>query len=338
MNMLVHYQYLWGVAGGLLTFLVALFIIGNAKTLKLVKKINERDSHKTPTPRGAGIGFAVLSLVLLYTDYAITGESTILWGIVALVILTLLGLLDDLYELSAELKLYFMIFVVSILIAQYPNDYVVVGGTQWYLTKIGSMGFMLFLALWWVNLYNFMDGINGIAIIQALSMIAILWFLHYINPLPYNELYNANLLVVFMGLLPILWLNLRGRIFLGDVGSLSLGLMMAFLVIGFTNDLVIWAILPAVFWVDASLVLIRRILRRQNPMDAHRSHTFQILSRQWASHAKVSLAVGAYNIFYILPVLLFNNMYPQFWIIWVAMAIGPIFIIGVKRGAGVNDN
>jgi len=177
----------------------------------------------------------------------------------------------------------------------------------------GSLsGFWLALAgvlvsLWWINLFNFMDGIDGLAGMQALFMLAaassLSWWLQ--PEIAHHGLWAAMLATsaAALGFLVLNWPP--ARVFMGDAGSLFLGFVMVF----FAQQTIAsgwlsypsWMILGALFIVDASVTLCVRLLRGERLHEAHRSHAYQRLARRWHAHRPVTLLYAGINLFWLWP-------------------------------------
>jgi Fuc2NAc and GlcNAc transferase len=158
---------------------------------------------------------------------------------------------------------------------------------------------------WCANLYNFMDGIDGIASIEAIT-VCFGGVLLYLIVVPGNPqwIVPAVLLASVAGFL--YWNYPPARIFMGDGGSGFLGMTLAVLSIQAAwvapNLFWAWAIMLGVFVVDASVTLIRRIFGGgRKYLEAHRSHAYQYAARRFGAHKPVSLAVGAINLIWLCP-------------------------------------
>jgi len=202
-----------------------------------------------------------------------------------------------------------------------------------------AAGSSLLALVWLLNLYNFMDGIDGIAGVETISVAAgavLIW------PQPQDEGLRLTLVVLAGSAAGFLiWNWAPAKIFLGDVGSGFLGLVLglsayAAPALGGPN-LWCWMILLAVFLVDATLTLGRRMLRRERWWQPHRSHAYQRLARRWGSHSRVSLAVAAVNLLWLLPLAWAAAQRPL-QAPWLALvALLPLLLAGLWAGAGQPD-
>ena len=157
--------------------------------------------------------------------------------------------------------------------------------------------------VWFINLYNFMDGIDGIAAVQGVGALAGFLLVGILADLPAETEHVLILMACLAGFL--LWNFPPAKIFMGDAGSGFLGITIGLIAIESSRvapSLIwSWLILLSVFWVDATFTLGRRILNGHRPHEAHRSHAYQKASRYFGSHRKVTVAVAAYILFVLVP-------------------------------------
>lgn len=308
----------------------------NAERLSLVQVPNARSSHSVPTPSAGGIAIAIAA-TLVGVIYATSDAQ--LW----LVLLTgaaaaLLGLLDDRLDLPSSLRLVVHAVLVVVLLWT-------VGSLPELITPFGPMIPLLLYSLlavtgiWWVNLFNFMDGIDGLASSQAIFMVAALIALTIIDGAP-----TAGALIWWMsavgsacvGFLILNWPP--ARIFMGDAGSN----FVAFAIFAGAINLItlgeigyaIPVILGALFITDATVTLLRRIGSRQRWFSAHRSHAYQHLAQRWQRHLPVTLVFVGINAFWLAPLAYIAQRFPDLaWPI-VVIAYAPLVILSLLCGAG----
>jgi Fuc2NAc and GlcNAc transferase len=131
------------------------------------------------------------------------------------------------------------------------------------------------------------------------------------------------------------------RIFMGDAGSGFLGLMLGLLSIqaGWVSPGFFWAwlILLGVFVVDATLTLLRRLVRRQKPYEAHRSHAYQYAARKYGAHRPVTLAVGAINLLWLLPLSMLVGLGYVDGVIGLLIAYLPLLWLAFRFKAGADE-
>jgi Fuc2NAc and GlcNAc transferase len=253
-----------------------------AHWLGWVRSPNERDSHRVPTARGGGIAI----LIGIATAAFLTGVSTdfALTVICALAVgMAVVGLLDDAMNLPATAKLAAQI-VASAAIVLIPHY------------RTGPL--LAALAIVWIagvtNAFNFMDGVNGIAALEAMiSGLVMGLLLLRAGDVPGGMLCFA-IAGGAAGFFP--WNAFSGSIFMGDVGSLPLGFLFAALVVrGAHHGIAPWVMgLPLLpFLLDTGLTLVRRVVRRERIFEAHRTHAYQRLTDLGWSHLGVTLLWGA---------------------------------------------
>jgi UDP-N-acetylmuramyl pentapeptide phosphotransferase/UDP-N-acetylglucosamine-1-phosphate transferase len=263
---------------------------------------NARSSHTIPTPRGGGLAIAAaVAGGWLVAGLETPEQTRCLLQALLVVAVAALGWLDDLYSLSARLRLAFQVVLMVLTLLLWPPvgviEVPVLGALNlaflaWPLTLIGLLGLL--------NAYNFMDGIDGIAGTQGL-VAGVMWIVM-------ARVAGAPLLVAVAlgcaggcaGFLPHNWP--RARIFMGDVGSTTLGYLFALLPVCTLelghlpqSERVPFAALMAVwpFVLDAGLTFLRRLARGENVFAAHRSHLYQRCVIAGFPHARVTLLYGA---------------------------------------------
>jgi Fuc2NAc and GlcNAc transferase len=201
---------------------------------------------------------------------------------------------------------------------------------------VGSILGVVYL-VWLLNLFNFMDGTDGIAASEAIFVLLAGAFLNY------HVLSDANHSAVAVVLAAstfgfILYNWSPAKIFMGDVGSGYLGIGVGGLSLIAANQdpelLWVWIILLAVFVSDATVTLIRRLLRKQKPHVAHRSHAYQHLAIRLNSHAKVALLVLAVNIAWLLPIAFLVADKQLAGTTGAIIAYVPLLVAALAFGAG----
>jgi UDP-N-acetylmuramyl pentapeptide phosphotransferase/UDP-N-acetylglucosamine-1-phosphate transferase len=258
---------------------------------------NARSSHSIPTPRGGGLAVSAV-LIAAWAALALNGfgdffQISILcactFGLAAL------SWWDDLRPLPARVRLLGQITAVSIALLLSPN-----GGS--YFGDSLPIWLDLFLAgylwVWFLNLFNFMDGIDGITATETTAIctgIALITASTTAGLFPYA-------VVTAAAALGFLWWNWPpARVFLGDVGSIPLGFLLGWLLLSLMQE-GYWAaavILPAYYHADASLTILRRMFRGERIWQAHKQHAYQQAVQHGWSHKAVVLAILPANIAFI---------------------------------------
>lgn len=272
---------------------------------------NDRSSHSVPTPRGGGVAI-VLACLMVWTGLFATGSvGFAFWcGILgAGLMIAITGFVDDHGHVSAGWRLVLHFFAVS------WGVYWIGVGLQpsllgWSVSSPWIVWPLVVLTLvWLLNLYNFMDGIDGIASLEAVSVCLGIALLSLITPLGAGEalasLTSVTLTLAAACLGFALWNFPRARIFMGDAGSGFIGLSLGVLILAYAVQnwtwFWCWMILLGVFFCDATVTLVRRLLQGFRVYEAHRTHAYQVASRRFGSHVPVTLSVVVINLLWLLP-------------------------------------
>ena len=315
-------------------------LIVNSHRLSQMDIPNERSSHKTPTPRGGGIAFVASSLIgllLLLLNDDLNGAE-LLALCCAGSIVAVAGHLDDRQKISGatvRLVIHAISAIILIVGVGIPSELALFDRT----VNTGIVGSILgvFYLVWLLNLFNFMDGTDGIAASEAIFVLLAGAFLNFHVVSEANHSAAAVVLAAStFGFILYNWSP--AKIFMGDVGSGYLGIVIGGLSLIAANQdpelLWVWIILLAVFVSDATVTLIRRLLRKQKPHVAHRSHAYQHLAIRLNSHAKVALLVLAVNFAWLLPIAFLVADKQLAGTTGVIIAYVPLLVAALAFGAG----
>lgn len=257
----------------LLGLLLAYFYL--ARRFNIIDRPNERSSHRQPTIRGGGIIFADAAILW----FLLNGFQQP-WAISGLFIIALISLFDDLWGMPRRLRFLVHLVAVSLLFVQLN-----IFGLPWYLLVLAYI-----LTIGWINAFNFMDGINGITPFYSLAALGT--FIYIDQQIAF---FGADLLYyLVIAVVLFSWFNARknARTFAGDVGSISMAFLLAWMMIALllTTGQPFWILLFAVYGIDSVVTILIRLRRRENIFQAHRSHLYQLLANehQWP-HLKVAL-------------------------------------------------
>lgn len=246
--------------------LVALMVYFKiADHFNIIDKPNERSSHTYLTIRGGGVvfTFATFMWFLFY------GQNQY-WIVFALILMSVISFLDDVMTLSSKIRIIIHSVAVSILFWQLH-----IFELPWYIIVLSYI-----FTIGWINAFNFMDGINGITAFYGLTVLATFaWLNREI------EFFSQELIIVLIfSLLVFSFFNARKRAktFAGDVGSVSLAFLLAWLMIALIikTGRIEYILLFAVYGIDTVLTIIRRLFRGENIFKAHRSHLYQFLCNE----------------------------------------------------------
>jgi len=292
-----------------------------ARRSGMVDHPGERHSHAVATPRGGGIG---IILALFIASPMLVGSWDEAWArcvLPGLLVLAILGWWDDHASLSARFRFFVQLAVSFYLVACAINN--------GWIPGVGSILLAVLFLVWMTNLFNFMDGSNGMAGLQAVFGGVVLFYLFESAGQHNLALAAASVAASCAGFLP--WNLGNARVFMGDVGSISLGFVFgALLVIGVGNgsfSLPVALLVMLVFITDSTLTLIGRVLQREQWYNAHKQHLYQrLIARGW-THGRVALLYQAINLALVVPGIVVAINYPALaWV--VAMILILVFTIG----------
>ncbi len=266
---------------------------------RIIDRPNQRSSHVRPLPRSGGVSIVVtflLGMVFIITQGDITLiNKQYMWGFVfSALIIAVISLIDDIYNKSARFKLNTHIMAVAIvLVSGIVIDHLALPGVG-YIT-LGFWGYVIsfFWILGLTNAVNFMDGIDGL--VAGCAVIASLFFM-IISFYQGSSFVYVTCYTLLAGALGFLFLNFHpAKIFLGDVGSAFIGFTFATLAIiaarydaSHTSFLVMPLLMFNIIY-DTAFTLVRRALRGENILQAHRDHLYQLLVQSEFTHREVSL-------------------------------------------------
>lgn len=272
-------------------------LVGVLGRRAVLDRPNERSSHVVPVPRGGGIA-VVAAAAAAWLWLALAGDTADLlpWllPLAAALALAAVSFADDLRGLGAGLRLGVQAVAVAAgLWALDGRGALAALAPPWIDLPLTALGW-----LWFLNLYNFMDGIDGITGTETVSIGVGLAGLALAGLAPAG-LAGPALVLAAAAAGFLVWNWHPARIFLGDVGSVPLGYLLGFLLVMLAGSgavgLVAALLLPLVYLVDATVTLTRRVLRGESPAQAHREHVYQRAVIAGASHAAVSLRIAAAN-------------------------------------------
>lgn len=298
-------------------FLLSLVLTYGVKLLAHKKSImdipNERSSHAIPIPRGGGVAILIVFYIgLIYFKESM--DSRLFHALFCAIPIAMVGFIDDVLTLSSKTRL--LVQSISAL------------GALYFLGGVHSIDFILFeldgiwlnviafiAMIWLTNLYNFLDGIDGYAGTQAVVVGLGLFVL-------LNQPLGLVIVAASLGFLLFNWH--KASIFMGDVGSATLGFIFAVFVFSDTDEgnIYIWLVLLSLFWFDATLTLIQRFLNRENITHAHKKHLYQRLVQSGWRHDKVVWFSLVFNLIFIVLLYFIEDV----WIVFLFNIISLIVI------------
>ncbi|MEJ2690632.1 MAG: glycosyltransferase family 4 protein [Deltaproteobacteria bacterium] len=303
---------------------------------------NTRSSHLEPTPRGGGTAIVLTFLAILpllwVAGILSTPALACFAGAGAWV--ALVGFQDDRGHIRVPWRLLAHFFGAAWALAWLGGlPPLPIFGVVVDLGWPGNFAAVVYL-VWLLNLYNFMDGIDGIAGIEAITVCfgggLLSWKL-----VPETDVWVLPMILSASVAGFLVWNFSPAKIFLGDSGSGFLGLMLGIMPIqeGWLDPKLFWCwlILLGVFIVDATVTLLRRILRGEKFYEAHCSHAYQYAARSYHSHKGVSLATGAINIVWLLPLAALVAEGILDGLLGLGIAYLPLVWAAIRYKAGVTD-
>lgn len=317
-----------------LSFLMTRYLVLFAPRLGLIDVPNDRSGHDVPTPRGGGLAFVTVfsfGLFGLFFSNIITADLYFRFLVTSLLIAGV-GLVDDFGHLSPLLRLFIhSIVVIGFLYTLKYLPALDLGLTVWRWHAFGAL--VLYLGfVWLINLYNFMDGIDGLAAAEAIFVSLAAALLIYLtgssSPL------IALLLLLAACVAGFLIFNYPpARIFMGDVGSGFLGCTLGAILVMSLYEHVLtpwqWLILLAVFWVDATMTLFSRARAGASVFEAHRTFVFHMLSDAAGSHKKVLHGIMLLNITWLFPMAVISMYYSNAVLFIAVLAVLPVFVFWI---------
>ncbi len=259
---------------------------------------NARSSHRTPTPQGGGIAVIVatvgaVGLALAAFSLGVAPNSPLPKILIAAILMACLGAVDDIRPLPVVPRFLLQAIVIVGVIYTLPDQLRVVPGLPWSIERL----LLVIGGLWFVNLVNFMDGIDWMTVAEAIPITATLAILGVMGTLPP---YGAVLALALGGaVLGFAYFNRPlAKVFLGDVGSLPIGLVLGWLLllVAGTGHLAAAVLMPLYYLADATITLLRRILHGEPFWQSHRSHFYQRATDKGFSTMAIVARVFAVNL------------------------------------------
>jgi Fuc2NAc and GlcNAc transferase len=321
-------------ASALLTGIVRRFALRHG----MLDVPNARSSHVVATPRGGGVAVVCACLAAWLALYLLGHLSRdLLLALGGGVLVACIGYADDRQSLAVGVRLVahfaaaaWALYCLGGLPPLQLGDAVYDLGIAGDLVATVGM-------VWVLNLFNFMDGIDGIAATEAvfiaLAGAGFAWWQSRTGDVAPAALVLAAASAGFL-----MWNWPPARIFMGDAGSGFLGFTMAVLALAAAHRapaaLFTWLILGGAFFVDATVTIVRRMLRRVRVHDAHREHAYQRLSRRWHSHLKVVLVTAGINLCWLLPCAWIAEARPDYAALSCLLSLLLVALAAALVGAG----
>jgi UDP-N-acetylmuramyl pentapeptide phosphotransferase/UDP-N-acetylglucosamine-1-phosphate transferase len=282
---------------------------------------NARSSHVLPTPQGAGIAVIAATLVVACAYQLAAREPVPLVLFGATVVIAATGLVDDIRTIPVLPRLLLQAAAVAAVVFSAPMDWRIVPAIPLELERAG----LLFAGLWFVNLVNFMDGLDLMTVAEVAPVTVAIVLLGWLGRAPLAPtIIAAALCGSMLGLAP--FNRPVARVFLGDVGSLPIGLLLGWclLELAWHKHVAAALLLPLYYLADATLTLLRRIARREPFWAAHRTHFYQRATDNGYTVSAVVTEVFALNV--VLAALALAS-------VWLNSATADIVLVAAGGGA-----
>lgn len=309
---MMSYIFLFMALSGLMVGYIVL-----AKKMGIIDNPNERSSHKKPTVRGGGVIFPIAVLL-----WAFIFDHADWYFVSAVILMGIIGFLDDRYSLSQLPRLVIQSLGVLLILLEV--------GLLTLSIFYAAIAFILFIG--WLNTFNFMDGINGISVLYAISvLIGVYLFKDTIPDIQLPLIYTVGLSLIVFG-----WFNVRKNAlaFAGDVGSLSMGLILAYFVsvLILTSGRWEFILFFSVYGIDSVLTIFHRLIKKENIFEAHRSHLYQYLANEmkW-SHLRVSLLYSLLQLTIIIGLFFLENEFGTLYVISVLLMLSLVYILAKRK-------
>jgi UDP-N-acetylmuramyl pentapeptide phosphotransferase/UDP-N-acetylglucosamine-1-phosphate transferase len=285
-------------------FIASFFLTWIIKNISLRKNIldipNERSSHLVATPRGGGLAIVIswyigLSMLFLWGLM----DQNLFFALLSGILLAVTGLIDDIMNLKPLIRLVTQFISVTLALIFLKGIEPVFFSSREFFPSIFLYIVAVVGMVWFINLFNFLDGIDAYASLEALT-IAFVLFVFTGN--------NINLVLCSCVLGFLIWNWPKAKIFMGDVGSTQLGFILIVLGIYFHNNrqfsIIHWIMLSSPFWFDATITLFRRWRNGEKLSQAHRKHIYQRIVQAGYSHLKTDICLIIINIVLFILILL----------------------------------
>jgi Fuc2NAc and GlcNAc transferase len=328
-----------GVAAFVVVLILTRWVILIGSRGQWWEPLSPRGSHTVPTLGRGGIGFVIfLSLSLPFYALAWLGGRVAATFTLAGLAIAFIGLLDDARPLPVLPRI--LVHILAVTVAGLViGTQVADAGASWFLAGASAVILASGLGVawvWFINLFNFMDGIDGIAAAEVVFVATAASVLSVETGHP--ELASAWAVVAGACLGFLFWNAPPAKIFMGNVGSGFLGFIVGGLLLLSVDAGAFppWVAptLVATFLGDATVTLLRRMLRGEPWYEGHRQHAYQHLATRWKSHGRVTGAYSLFNVFVIAPAAWYATQYPTVALpILVVIAI-VVFALALWAGAG----
>ncbi len=302
-----------------------------------------RSSHEKPKPQGGGLTIILSSTISLFflNSFEIIEVNRFIFFILPGLLVAFIGFCDDFVGVKPFVRL--LIHLLSACLGIYLiGEFPIISFLEYNL-DLGILGIILGLiyVVWMTNLYNFMDGIDGLASLEAIFVFSAFSLISYF--ILFDPTLSFLLLVLCASIFGFLVLNFpKSQIFIGDVGSGFLGIVIALVSISSSQShpelFWTWLILLGIFLVDSTYTLIVRVFLKEKFYLPHSTHAYQKLARSINSHWKTSALLVSINLLWLAPIAFLVALNTIEGIYGVLLAYTPLVLLVYYLNAGQPDN
>jgi len=273
---------LYSIVVFIILFLLEFGYLKIAEKNGVIDNPNHRSAHVNPTIRGGGI--ILIPAILIFLLFFSTEVSNYIGFCLAVLLLAIISFIDDLITLSSKVRItfHFIAFTIIFFTLGFFQEISLYSILIVIYTYVFSLGFL--------NIYNFMDGINGITFLNAL-VTYVTFFV--INEYVYSFSNSDLLILLIMAVSVFGFFNFRKspKCFAGDVGSITIGFTIIYFIIKLflvTNNYAVFLLL-GVYLMDGGWTIVERTIRKENIFEAHRRHLYQLYANEIkVPHLKIS--------------------------------------------------
>ena len=307
-----------------------------------IDKPEDRSIHKYPIPSAGGLSIIItfiLYLLVLLAIYPANNISHIIL-LVSVMPVLIIGSIDDLKKIGVYKRL--LVHTFSAIVIVY---YFQIADNSFSVDFNSQSSYIIFfasvvLSMWLMNLYNFMDGIDGYAATESIFVALSASLIAYLNnPSSHIYMYLLGFGAANIGFLIRNWHP--AKIFMGDTGSISTGCIFAFFIFYSGSESVIsiytWLILLSIFVSDATYTLFVRIVTKKNITKPHLTHAFHIITSSKKSQIFTVKALIFVNILWVSPMAMLSTIYSNYHIMIAFVVYFPILLYLIKIGAGLDN-
>jgi Fuc2NAc and GlcNAc transferase len=329
-----------------LSFITTIVAVKIYKSFSINKGIfakpNFRNLHQIPTPRGGGVVFSLIFLISVFITFSWNqlhiDKNLIFILLYGGLIASVFGFIDDVVEIKAKIKLFVQSLLSVFILFNFGWQPLL--NLPWVPAFI-NLGISWFALVWLMNVFNFMDGSDGIVSFGTIFFcLSSILSVHIASG-------DLSLMMVFgflaMSCAGFLLFNFPpASIFMGDSGSLFLGFffsaLVTFTVINEEISVCTWLIMLAYFLGDTTTTSILRIFLVKQWYGVHRSHAYQNLVRIGESHSKILFLISSYHILWLFPLVIFSVLQPNLAPLGVFLAFIPVVILTFRYGPRLSSS